>query len=376
MRIGVLTLPLHTNYGGILQAYALQTVLERLGHQVNVLNCSQVKSKPSKWFLVYLIRIIKKIIFGRKLLVFAEQFHNKYYPEISKKTQAFIETYINQRIIQSLNDIKCNDYDAIVVGSDQIWNPSYFRRLWNSTMENAFLNFTDKWNLKRIAYAASFGCDMWNLSSRETAVCKKMIQKFSCVSVREKSGVEICKKYFGVFADLVPDPTLLLNKEDYLNLVEKAKVNKSTGNLLCYILDDSAEKRELVKIVADDRNLIPFKVNSKIEDVFAPIEERIQPPVEQWLQGFCDAEFVVTDSFHACVFSIIFGKPFIVYGNAFRGLARFKSLLSIFKIEDNLILSLAEYSKEKGGLIVAEKIVKDFQKKGFVFLEEGLSCNA
>ena len=75
---------------------------------------------------------------------------------------------------------------------------------------------------------------------------------------------------------------------------------------------------------------------ARLKDICAPLAERIQPPVEQWLRGFMDAEFVVTDSFHACVFSILFGKPFIAIGNAGRGLSRFTSLLGMLGLESRL----------------------------------------
>lgn len=376
MKIGILTLPLHTNYGGILQAYALQTVLERMGLEVDVLNRSQRRTLPSKWPIVFLKRLIKKYIMRKKIMVFAEIYHNRYYPELSKYTQPFIDAHINQRLLKSLNEIQEFDYDAIVVGSDQIWSPNCFRNMWGAGMEMAFLGFSKRWNVGRVAYAASFGNDMWSFSQEETEKCKKLVAAFWGVSVREKSGMELCQSYLDTFAELVPDPTLLLDKDDYIRLIEKKDIKKSTGNLLCYVLDDSNEKRELVKKIAKDRNLVPFKVNSKIEDIFAPVSERVQPPVEQWLQGFCDAEFVVTDSFHACVFSVIFGKPFIVYGNKARGLTRFKSLLSILEIEENLITSLSEYSSVRGGKMASKDVVASFKERGMFFLKTRLVNNA
>ena len=109
------------------------------------------------------------------------------------------------------------------------------------------------------------------------------------------------------------------------------------GTLLNYILDDTPEKTALTNRIAKERGLVPFRVNSKVEDHLAPLAERIQPPVAQWLRGFYDAEFVVTDSFHACVFSILFNKPFLVVGNPDRGMPRFNSLLGAFGLEDRLI---------------------------------------
>lgn len=376
MKVGILTLPLHTNYGGILQAYALQTVLERMGHEACVLNKSQMKRLPSNWFLALLKRAVKKFVLRRKVRVFAESYHNKYYPLMSQNTQPFIEKYIKQHIVQSLLDVEEKDYDAIVVGSDQVWRPCCFRPMWNASMELAFLEFSKSWNIKRIAYAASFGSDLWEYNSQETEECKKLAKLFSVISVREQSGVSLCKDYLNANAVVVPDPTMLLSKEDYVSLIESSNVPPSSGKLLCYVLDETPEKKDLIELVSKKKNLRPFRVNSKIEDTFAPVEERIQPPVEQWLRGFYDADFIVTDSFHACVFSIIFEKPFIVYGNPSRGMARFESLLSLFGLENNLITSLSDYKDDCGIKVTSLDAVNHFREKGLQTLKQGLQINA
>ena len=103
------------------------------------------------------------------------------------------------------------------------------------------------------------------------------------------------------------------------------------------------EKTALVNKIAEEKHLVPFRVNSMIENPMSPLNERIQPPVEQWLRGFYDAAFVVTDSFHACVFSILFNKPFIVFGNYERGIGRFISLFEFFNI-NNVLISKQHYN--------------------------------
>ena len=85
--------------------------------------------------------------------------------------------------------------------------------------------------------------------------------------------------------------------------------------------------------------LVPFAANGRAENRAAPLETRVQPPVEQWLRSFRDAEYVVTDSFHACIFSILFRKPFVAIGNPKRGMSRFRSLLGMFGLADRLVLS-------------------------------------
>lgn len=369
MKIGILTLPLHINYGGILQSYALQTVLERMEHEVYVIEKEKqpLTLHKYKMLLTYGKRIAKNII-GEKVPIFFEQKYNKEQPIIRQNTDKFINKYIHIVKYKNFCDIKESEYNAIVVGSDQVWRPRYFRV---DKIENTFLEFAENWNIKRIAYATSFGTDEWEYSTKQTSRCSELLKKFDAVSVREDSGVKLCKEHFGVEAQHVLDPTMLLEKEDYIKLLEANNTPKSKGNLLCYFLDETDEKKELIKRVAEEKGLTPFNVKSKSDDINSPISDRIQPPLEQWLRGFYDAEFVVTDSFHACVFSIIFNKPFIIYGNKRRGLSRFASLLNMFNLKDLLITDISEYKhinikKIKWNDI--NEILKDYRKISFGFL--------
>ena len=337
MRIGIITLPLHTNYGGILQAYALQTVLERMGHDVRLVEERRGPLRLPLWKapLSYGKRIVKNLA-GKPMPVFYEQKVNREDPVTRQHTDKFIGKYINRRVVESFADIREGDFDAIVVGSDQIWRPMYFHGI-----EHAYLDFAEGWTIRRVAYAASFGTDEWEYTARQTRRCGALLRGFDAVSVREASGVGLCREHFGVEARQVLDPTMLLTAADYMKLVEAAATPASPGTLLCYILDETPAKAALAGRIASERALVPFRVNSRVEDICAPLAERIQPPVEQWLRGFMDAEFVVTDSFHACVFSILFGKPFIAIGNAGRGLSRFVSLLGMFGLEDRLITDIS-----------------------------------
>jgi hypothetical protein len=237
------------------------------------------------------------------------------------------------------------------------------------------LKFANKFEVKRVAYAASFGIDSWDYTESETSQIKQLVQQFDAISVREDSGVDLCQKYLGVHAEHVVDPTMLLDKADYVRLIEAANVPKSKGNLFEYVLDASAEKTEFINRVAADRGLTPFSVhNPNVENGDVPAEMRVQPPVEQWLRAFLDAEFVVTDSFHACVFSIIFGKPFIAVGNAQRGNARFNSLLKMFGLEHHLIATAKEYSPDADfslGEDVAHRL-GELRAPGYQFLKKSL----
>lgn len=377
MKIGILTLPLHTNYGGILQAYALQTVLERMGHEVVVFDTPNKCPLPPFKDIpkCFLKRIVKKLL-GRNQKIFYEYYqNNKVIPVVSQNTQRFINSYIHRKEIRNFNELDGDSYDAIVVGSDQVWRPLYFVPGWRwQEIENAFLSFACKWKIKRLSYAASFGTDNWEYTDQQTRRCKALLQVFDAISVRETNGVTLCKKYFDIDSVHVLDPTMLLNEVDYSIFFQKANTPKSNGTLLNYILDENEKKRALIMHVANQKCLRAFSVTNPHEnDETKPLNERIKPSVEKWLRGFYDAEFVITDSFHACVFSILFKKQFVVVGNKERGLSRIESLLQCFGIENRIVedsvqvmrLPLIDYDK------VYVKLEK-YRKKSLEFLNVAL----
>jgi len=356
MKIAILTLPLHTNYGGILQAYALQTVLERMGHQVEVLQKKPGHSHPL-WLmpLVYGKRLTKKILKDRHIPIFAEQKEQEKDKIYSQYTKRFIKQYIHSRSLNSIREILPRDYDAIIVGSDQVWRRDYNDKKYSDIMlvnnpYDAFLSFTRDWEILRIAYAASFGFDTWDYSETETLRCQDLIAKFDGVSVREKSGTALCSKYLKTNAIHVLDPTMLLNKSDYQELFSPDKGKKYDQSVVCHILDMNPDKERIIQNVSQSYGVKPVYTN--VDSASYGLSS--QPPIESWLQSIIDSEIVVTDSFHACVFSIIFNKPFIAIGNKDRGLTRFISLLDVFELKHLLIdekemalpdLSLIDYKK-------------------------------
>ena len=349
MKIGILTLPLHSNYGGIVQAYALQTVLNRMGHDVVVFqNGYDGIVRFPKWEMPIILgkRFLRKCLTKSKIPVFLEHKRISELPVVNQYVSKFILDHINTYHIKSLNDIPRSEFDAIVVGSDQIWRCDYAKRIWNTDIQNVFLRFALDWNIKRVAYAVSFGKDELNYTQIEAKECASLAKLFDGISVREDSGVDLCLKYLDVKAEIVLDPTMLLTTQDYIKLIKDYGVPKNDGSLFAYILDSKNEKKNFVDYVANERNMKTYSIVD-IKDYSQSINSRIKPPVEQWLRGFYDAEFVITDSFHGCVFSIIFNKPFIAIGNSNRGMSRFLSLLKMFGLEDHLILDINDYTSEK-----------------------------
>ena len=135
---------------------------------------------------------------------------------------------------------------------------------------------------------------------------------------------------------------------------------------------ETPEKTALVNKIAEEKHLVPFCVNSMVENPMSPLNERIQPPVEQWLRGFYDAAFVVTDSFHACVFSIIFNKPFVVFSNHERGIGRFISLFNLFNI-NGVHISKQHYNiRPKLNYIEINIKHMLYKNESLIFLMDGL----
>jgi polysaccharide pyruvyl transferase WcaK-like protein len=375
MKVGILTLPLHANYGGILQAYALQTILERMGHEVVVFqnDYDGIRRFPAtKLPLIWGKRILRKIQ-GSSSPVFLEWKKKRELPVETQYVQQFINHNIHIYKVEDLTSIPNGEFDAIVVGSDQIWRRSYTRRIWKTDIQNAFLLFASEWKIKRVAYAASFGIDRWDYSAKETSECATLAKRFDGISVREDSGMSLCSKYLGIKVKLVLDPTMLLSKDDYIKLIEQAKIPRNEGKLFSYILDRNVEIDSFVNRVAADHDMKPYSITLSA-DYSLPVEKRIKPSVETWLRGFYDAELVVTDSFHGCVFSIIFGKPFIALGNANRGMSRFSSLLRMFGLEDHLINDVNDYSSVKsyGQSCEQDEKLITLQKASLSFLSKQL----
>ena len=385
MKIGILTQPLHTNYGGLLQAFALQKYLRDMGHDVLTADYTR---KPRAWLAPYRLarRCAAKFVLRRNIALFPKPLPQG----AGKFTQRFIEENIRttKKIFAPARERDFAEYgfEAFVVGSDQTWRPAY-----SPHMPTFFLDFLgNDTGTRRVAYASSFGKDEWEFTPAMTKICAPLAKKFHAISVREDSGVSLCEKHLGVPAEHVIDPTMLLSKEDYCGIIARDEARgllekrDPAKRLFAYVLDETPEKRKLISSVAEMLGLTPEEIMPKRKDLTAGTAA--YPPVGAWLRGFRDAEFVVTDSFHGCVFSIIFNKPFIAIGNASRGMSRFRSLLKMFGLENRLV-SIGENSanlRERASSLISEKIdwkmVNDIrsreQERSRVFLEKSLKNNS
>lgn len=377
MKIGIVTLPFNWNYGGILQTYALQQALKDLGHEPVTINRDTVLTSFKLKVLLIIRRSILRI-FGKKVIV--RPWPTKTEEKIIRQhTDKFIiENIATTHLLKSEGEfakLPKYNFEAFIVGSDQVWRPKY-----SPVLENHFLGFLDKKStVKRIAYAASFGVDKWEFSEQQTLSCSELAGIFNAISVREDSGINLCKKYLNVKAQQVLDPTMLINKEKYIELVEKENLAPFSGKLFNYVLDITPEKSRFIKNVSDRLGLVAFSSTAgSFRDLGRKrLKECIFPPVTQWIRGFMDAEFVITDSFHGTVFSIIFNKRFIAIGNATRGMTRFTSLLKTFGLEERLILEINEHALQIADLPIDFKKVNEIleteRDKSITFLKNALT---
>jgi len=338
VKVGVLTLPLWNNYGGILQAYALTLTLNRLGHDVIFLDVKRNKLKKSHAFIQNLRRWLKNKVLSKAGPYYPNQTELEF---ISNKTRNFVEKKINPSSgWMQLSELPAfsQGLDAIIVGSDQVWRPEYC-----PSIEFYFLGFASK-NIRKISYAASLGTDDWRLNDQNTLIAKNLLQKFNAVSVREKSAVDLIRDNMEVSAVQCCDPTLLLDTTDYLNIADIPNMSSGGEGLFCYILDPEESRMQgLENIGASLGYPIFYNMPKTFNKYFAKDPESyVFPKVESWIECFQKSDFVVTDSFHGCVFSIIFNKPFIAIANIDRGYTRFESLLEIYNLKDRLFKSISD----------------------------------
>lgn len=326
-KVAILTLPLHFNYGGILQAYALQTTIRRMGYDVEHIEVGYKPSAKEEW-LLFCKRLVGRFFRGDKTELLHERNHRKKDEHVGQRIYSFIKKNIRIRHFQQFCDIKESDYDVYVVGSDQIWRPMYYKDI-----RNAFLGFTKDWNVKRIAYAPSMAVGEWELSATDTEFCRQMLSCFDAVSVRERRSVNVIKDKLGIIPQCVLDPTMLLASEEYENICKQEDTKIEENSLFVYLLDQHDSSERIINKLCQEKNLKPVSIQYN----HALTPDHIQESVQFWLKSIMDSNYVLTDSFHACVFSILFGKQFYVLQNEVRGNERINTLLNLFKKEDCLI---------------------------------------
>ena len=337
-KIGILTFqfPENKNFGASLQAYACLNLIKKFTKNVKLINY---------YLNDYNIPLIKKIRLNLESKNFIE--YNKNFLNLTRK----IKTDEN---LDFLN----KEFDIFIVGSDQVWRPKWLKE----KVKHYFLDFVDI-NKKKIAYAASFGTDNWEGEEKLTEEVKTLIKRFNSISVREESGINICKETFEIDnAVCVLDPTLMISKEDYQPILDdwKDKSHLSKKYIAHMLLDDSEklknESQNIANYLKADINYIKGKYKKILwKNYFA------YNKVSQWLTYLKDAELVITDSFHCTVFSLIFHKKFVVVANLTRGIARLETLLEKVGLKERFFTNIEDVMKS--GILDKEIDYNEVDKK-------------
>ena len=338
MKIGILTFQWasNKNFGASLQSFACKNLIDK------VLNEKNIK-------IINFIPVREKI--KRKILNY---FTAKDFKNYNNKFLNLTEEIFEKKDLKNLNE----RFDTFVVGSDQVW-----RTIWLKEKSlHYFFDFVND-DKKKIAYAASFGVDYWEGDEKLTEEIKPLIKRFDHISVREESGIDICKNTFGIDnAVCVLDPTLMISKEDYQPILDdwQDKSHLKKKYIAHMLLDDTAELKKESQNIADylkaDINYIKgksFKILGK--------DITFYNKVSQWLTYLKDAELIITDSFHCTVFSIIFHKKFVVVANKARGVARLETLLGKVGLQDRFFTDIKDVMKS--GILDKEIDYNEVDKK-------------
>ena len=306
-KIGIVTMVDGNNYGNKLQNYALQETLKKLNCEVTTLKNINLLNTKKFFFL----RLLKFYTLRKKD---DNSIRNQKFDEFNKNIN------FSQNIINPYSNISKN-YDYFVAGSDQIWKPTYGRM-----RDVDFLSFAN--DEQKISYAASFGIS--ELSEKEQKYAKKMLKKFKNISVREEAGKNIVKKLTGRDdIEVLIDPTMFLSKNEWEKVSKPIELPKKEYILLYYLGDTSDERYEIIKKFAD-------KNNYEIINLLDKQNKYYYTGPSEFLYLIAHASLVLTDSFHCCVFSILFNKPFLVYkreGNKVDMYSRIDTLLKTFQLE-------------------------------------------
>ena len=279
-RIGVVSLANSQNIGNILLKYAIFTKLSELG------------------FEPYIV--------GRR---------------IKRHDISLLLQTTNVRIINdNFSEIKQNEFDILMVNSDQTW------RRWNKDFYDiAFLQFAYNWTIPKFVYAASLGFDIWNFTKEDENIAKVLIKNFTGISVREIGSVKLIKDHLGIEFQFVLDPTLLIDKKYYLYLIKDFRINGivEQNYIFVYSVTNSIELKSYLRMVSKKYKI--YFINTKVRN-----------NIKKFVYGIYHCKAVITDSFHGTIFSIIFNKPFISFVYTIKGKERFNSLKYIFNLDNRI----------------------------------------
>ena len=323
LKVGVIGLRHETNIGNNLIKYAISIKLRELG------------------FIPYII---------------GSHYNKTDITFLKKNTKCII-------IKENFTEIKRKDFDILMVNSDQTW-----RKLDKDFYDYGFLKFAANWNIPKFVYAASLGFDYWDLTKEDENLAKFLLKNFTGVSLREKGSIKLVENHLGIHPSFMLDPTLLIDKKYYLNLIQNYKPNFNINEnyILVYLIISEDNTENFIIKACNQLNYKKYQV--KMND---------KNSIEKFLYGITHCKAVITNSFHGTIFSIIFNKPFISFIFKMSPKERLYSLKHLFNFENRII----EYNEQpsinllKTPLNISENLIKLLKKNSIDFLKKNLEIN-
>lgn len=364
-KVGIITFHNAHNYGAVLQTYALQEKLNEMGYNTSIINykCRQItrQYKPIKYSRKNPIKSIRML-------------YNSFRDySINKLRYDTFEKFINRKLnltipFNNIKSLKRNypKFDCYITGSDQVWN----MQIVGGLSDAYTLNFGDT-KINRVSYAASIGKS--KLEENNKHEYKNKLCKINYFSVREDDAKKELEKIIEKDIEVVLDPTLLLNKNEWDNKIDYIEKVKEKY-ILAYVVQENEEHKKIVNYLSKQTDLKVIHFNKeKLYDNELKNEYTANP--FEFVNLIRNAEYVVTTSFHATVFSIIYNKKFFVIPHIKTG-SRISNLLSKLKINDRIYNSLEEfknvdYNFETNFQKVEERL-KIEKEKSIKFLKEAI----
>lgn len=340
-KIGIITILKVNNYGAELQAYATQKVLQLMGYDAEIIDYLFYKNPRHKRTKMSrpTARLSLKKHLEEILFPIVAQWKARKYRDLQRVRNAKFERFHDENTkksecydsIDKLKSAKL-DYDVLMTGSDQVWNPEIY-----SSLDPYFLKFGDE-KMKRMAYAASFGVSQ--VPDDVINYYKEALMCYSAIGVREDNAVNLVKSLSGKDATLVLDPTLMLNKEQWMKVAKPVEGLPDKPFVLIYESSDIPYLKQVAMYISEKTGLPIVRVckNASPEDKESKIMNIIDAGPAEFLYLFDKADYVVTNSFHGTAFSINFGKQFYtVIPNRKSNNSRQRSLLNLMGCENRML---------------------------------------
>lgn len=376
--------PNHNNYGTSLQGFASVKVVEKMGYDLRIIRYNKkrtlgelVRTIPG------LIRsgAIKAFLNQRKSIQFKKK-HPEYSALIDQRT--FVVNQFKQKYFEPLCDYYTGwdalcegskNYDIIFVGSDQVWGPlSLYAGFYN-------LMFVDR-SVPQFSYASSFGKSF--IMDHQKKGVASFLNKMDAIGVREIRGKEIVEELTDKEAKVVADPTLLLTREDWENAIADSQAHVDGPYILCYMLGPRMDNRDAVTLLGKQLNM--KIVVFRHMDWYEPADENFGDiPIYDancldFVKLLKEASYVVTDSFHCSVFSILFEKQFLTFyrlppTNKQSSHSRIDSLMETFGLGKRICMALEcveEQMKEDIFWNSVEEKLTSYRKQSYEFLKKCL----